>query len=1806
MFGQPAASPFGAAPASTPFGAAPTPAFGSPAPAPAFGAAPASTPFGAAPASGGFGAPAPAFGSPAPAPAFGAAPASTPFGAAPSTGFGAAAPAPAFGASTGGFGAAPATSAFGSSTTSTPFGAPAPAPSGGLFGAPAPAPTGGLFGAPAPAPTGGLFGAPAPAPATGGLFGAPAPAPSGGLFAAPAPSAFGGGGFGSPAAAQGGGTKLNPFQPTRKQDGTSSIQFQSITAMPQYQTKSFEELRVEDYMAGNKGSQGQAPATGGFGAPAAGGFGSPAPAPGGFGGFGSPAPAPAPFGAPTSGFGAAPAPATGGLFGSTPAPAFGATSPAPAPAGGLFGAPAPAPTGGLFGGAAPAPATGGLFGSTPAPAPATGGLFGSTPAPAPAFGGFGASPAPAPATGGLFGAPATAPATGGLFGSTPAPAPATGGLFGSTPAPAAGGGLFGSTPAPASGGLFGAAPAPVAGGGLFGSTPAPAPATGGLFGSTPAPATGGGFFGSTPAPAIGGGLFGSTPAPATGGLFGSTPAPATGGLFGSTPAPATGGLFGSTPAPATGGLFGSTPAPATTIAPATQQPAGTTILVPPAAETILAQQMAAIENQNKELAVLEAWRGGNTKSPNKMNGVNGKGSIIPTSVFQRDAQAIRYRGLAGGTSNGVNQINGSTSTMLSAYQAAPRSAAKIRPRGFTPAKTTIGSASRSARGMLSPTSFLGSATKQLVIKPDALTPKPKTRLILSDEEVSEKQINGGTNSASNDTPNDLIKGRNISKNNDRDDNPASKSNRELPFESPKPGFVSPAVPSRATSTSKPSSPPLSAQKTPTDQSYDFYKSVIGSPVPATNVNDSAKKTSSVEDVSDLIPKLTKEGYVMKPSAEELSQMSAADLAAVPNFVIERIGYGSVAWDGAVDVRGIDLDSVVSIEKKAVEVYHQEEESGNKPPVGTKLNRPAIITLHEVYPKSGSDATEAEKIKFEKKIEKNTSAMGASLVLYDVDFGIWKLHVEHFSRYALDDDSDDEEVEVLETIPPTTEIAEHSEDFESGVRGGRTQDISWGHQLGVAAGGLTRFQAPDEDEDDAMDVENNLLLTSKTDEPKDAAYQKLIEIDEQMQLEYDVREESKSMYMDEGHNDGSFDIRENEIFPPVTISKPKFSISAKIAQRCNVTRPTSAANDFGMRMGRSFGVCWTPDGSFLHPSKSAIPGRMSNTTLKKSKPVVSTASTLEKLLSTHLKHKHCIDDSSSCPTFVLRVDNDIVLEDFDAAAKVHHSEFFGEASHAFELISILFGQLENDDPFTSQRRRELAFENWLRGICAASMEKDIQKACAVGDYYGAIFVALSCGDEKKAAEIARSRGFHMLALFLANGDAADRNSLKEQMQQWNNKGAVAYIPDNLLRIYCILVNDLELENALFSKKGQLPWQRRLMMTFQAQKMHCNASAIVSTITQYEEDFASNVAPRPLLENGSTSVLFRILKAYKSSESDEKLESLLQVVSPNGHSTCSVENSMTFHLSSILSPLGFCLELSEEEEASILDSFASQLEQDGYWKLAVYVSLCRLRSNRDYSSVVLHKMKTKAQEIIYRNYVDENNHQMKNDRHFLETDLNIPTIWFEKALCLAAVKKMDANSLIRHSSPLDGLKIYEEALLPDICFDLSRNNCEGVSTFLTELGVETNRSSSLSEVILDYLDLKIKIDTFMKSSTERSNMQESFEELLKKADFINKGFLELSKKTSPPETLPGYSNVTKSTIIVEIMNSISRLVSKLHSYIKGESKRVGDSGTTLSHFSLSFCNKDFNFNQMDSRMALREKFPFTKNTIVDDAVYRPRKI
>ncbi|XP_068600169.1 nuclear pore complex protein Nup98-Nup96 [Brachionichthys hirsutus] len=423
----------------------------------------------------------------------------TPFGG----GTGAFGTASTFGQQNAGFGATGAfgTSAFGTTTNAGGLFGTAQNKPGGLFGAstfsqPAASSTTtgfgfgsttgastSLFGNTGAGTTGGLFSQPSNAfaankPTSFGNFGTSTS--SGGLFGSTntAANPFGGttslfGGSGFSAAQQPGTTvKFNPPTGTDtmvKAGVTTSIntKHQCITAMKEYENKSLEELRLEDYQAGRKGpANPMAAGTGSlFGATAA----APS-APAGL--FGAAAPnAGFSFGPNKSTFGAATA-VTG---------AFGATT------GGLFGQPAQQPSGSLFkpfGQPATTQSAGFSFGNTSTMANTSSmGLFGSTAAAQPSglFGptqtstatGFGTGP-------GLFGQPSAG------FGNVGAPNlfcnKTTGFGAATTSATSFGGGtgLFGNKPALTLGAGtntsafgFGAA---AAGGSLFGNKPV----TGGL------------------------------------------------------------------------------------------------------------------------------------------------------------------------------------------------------------------------------------------------------------------------------------------------------------------------------------------------------------------------------------------------------------------------------------------------------------------------------------------------------------------------------------------------------------------------------------------------------------------------------------------------------------------------------------------------------------------------------------------------------------------------------------------------------------------------------------------------------------------------------------------------------------------------------------------------------------------------------------------------------------------------------------------------------------------------------------------------------------------------------------------------------------------------------------------------------------------------------------------------------------------------------------------------------------------------------------------------------------------------------
>ncbi|KAH8312552.1 hypothetical protein KR044_011366 [Drosophila immigrans] len=1035
-----------------------------------FSSTPAATPFGQA-----------AFGKPA-TPAFGGTPA---FGAQPTqpSMFGSSAT-PA--QPTGGlFGGATTTNAFGGTTTApSTFGAfSQPQQTSNIFGATQTQANTSLFGQTAPSafgaakpttlgmssfaqstaaqPTTSLFGQQQTATSGTGFggFGQAAPTTTN-VFGSGAASAFGqpqnvtvGAGVGVGVGGVNAGTSLAKYQPTIGTDtlmkggqpNNVNTKQHCITAMKEYELKSLEELRMEDYLSSRKGPQaGSAPGAFGFGSPAtaaqpaAGGlFGSPAqqqPSGGLFGQaatenkslFGSSA-----FGAPpTQGaFGAAPQQNNfmQKPFGATATTAFGAaTTDASNPFGAKpvgFGQPA----GSMFGQAAAtsaAPAFGqtntgfGGFGSQAgAPAQQTS-LFGNTNAAdpnKPAFG-LGTAVSAAPTAFGGFGGAATSQAGGGIFGAKPATsfaAPAFGTssaantAFGSftlsnTNAGATGGGLFNSNlnkPATSAFGGFGtttAAPLNFnTGNSLFNNAAKPG---GSLFGGT----TTLGQVGA--APGAGSSLFGNTTA---GGGFGSS---LGGGCFNT--------LGGGNNALSGMGGLGAPPAQlGAVVVPIHQQilskvtsPYGDTPIfkdlkrnddVDAMRATNPAAQQAVLDMNSNQFKV-----GGSKESPIGMrvkalgsSGKNHKSMFDGLEEFDASVEGFNLKPNAkrlvikpkvkaatstGGTPTG--DASGTPKSLDVAYPVGQRDsyngAITNEASNSSPAVAAVASAA---------TGSMDSSRRESWLHPNNLA-KVRQHNMLQSQLVDQAPLNSTLNELVPRKPLETFK-------------PSPHGGRlsvstipENPFEDQSSASV---VARRDTFTSEPGNDSTLSIRTQDEERRQQSETQP----PAADVDSEPHPTGIV---------LSRAGYYVIPALDDLkSYLSEDGSCVVPNFTVGREGYGNVYFGKELDVAGLNLDEIVHFRNKEIIIYPDDD---NKPPIGQGLNREAQVTLDQVWP---VDKTKHEAIKdpqrllevdWEGKLRRVCEKNATRFIEFRPETGSWVFRVKHFSKYGLND-SDEEDVEV---------------------------------------------------------------------------------------------------------------------------------------------------------------------------------------------------------------------------------------------------------------------------------------------------------------------------------------------------------------------------------------------------------------------------------------------------------------------------------------------------------------------------------------------------------------------------------------------------------------------------------------------------------------------------------------------------------------------------------------------------------------------------------------------------------------------------
>jgi nuclear pore complex protein Nup98-Nup96 len=843
------------------------------------------------------------------------------------------------------------------------------------------------------------------------------------------------------------------------------------------------------------------------------------------------------------------------------------------------------------------------------------------------------------------------------------------------------------------------------------------------------------------------------------------------------------------------------------------------------------------------------------------------------------------------------------------------------------------------------------------------------------------------------------------------------------------------------------------------------------------------------------------------------------------------------------------------------------------------------------------------------LAKSTKGMGAELISYDSSSGVWKFRVPHFSRYALVDDSDDEDDDmevVVEKVQPG------SQNFETGERGGRSPQ-----QVGaskVAAGtmdvGTSWFGAFRGEDEDTVDVmlrdggDSNVIRAAEnaykmmsTSVAKDRVQQtKQKSILKKQKKKEKRQKEDSCLFADEGIVvDGS--ALYSVPVPPsegdlVISSRP--GICARIARKCGVQSFSGSSTDYGMRMGRSFRVGWKPDGSFLHlQSGSAV-------VLQQSRPVFTdgTVSIEEsaKLLETHLINSTKTSSTlRECPSFCLAPTDGgklrKALSDYVAASSYQEETDAADPEEglvlmrAFSLLLSLFTK-ENSGGSNvmdvamieganegkaraalAEKERIDACVEWLTAACAEDVRNDIREALKKNDVHSAIFAASTGGDIEQACAIATEHGYLHLASLLAAGAAAF-DLIRDQVQQWNESGAAATIPAELLRLYTILGGDLSAEEQIhlrFAKAAQPPtldWRRRLCMLLTFGVLPDDEATLASVVERYGIQVKGDRAPYPcprymwntniVEENGPQSLLYKILDLARTcDDSDTETKSLARVIAPSGYTPTISDYAGSFHVAAAISALGVGASLSPVEQARLLDGYAAQLTSSGRWDLAVYVMLCSFGIDRP-EDLVLREQIAKA--IVLNNCPVVPEGETISKRAELES-IGVPTAWFEEALAYRCGNNGDSFDYVKHLSafsPEQARRALEELVVPNMLFmnkaDV-RHSLELVAAFSWD-------DDSLVATVVDFFQLAEDIMAVSRPEFDQERKGEEIAALSDMAEGVKTRLRahrsyndEIQDASSSLRVVPSYRVVPTPVFLAEALSGVSFLQLQLSALAAG---------------------------------------------------------
>ena len=220
-------------------------------------------------------------------------------------------------------------------------------------------------------------------------------------------------------------------------------------------------------------------------------------------------------------------------------------------------------------------------------------------------------------------------------------------------------------------------------------------------------------------------------------------------------------------------------------------------------------------------------------------------------------------------------------------------------------------------------------------------------------------------------------------------------------------------------------------------------------------------------------------YWMKPSRTEISKMPREQSQNYKGFQVGRQGCGYVTFDGPVDLTALPLDNLynklVLVQVRSITVY---PDTSTKPPRGRGLNVPSTLRLENSWPrnkKTNAPSSATSGPLFEKHIKRLQGMTDTEFLGYDVQTGVWTFRVPHFTRYGLDYDEEEDDVNesALSSLPqtptePTPQFASSTASAmnvdDATPEDSSPEDDTFAFKQKIVPGGFNRQSVVDDDQD----------------------------------------------------------------------------------------------------------------------------------------------------------------------------------------------------------------------------------------------------------------------------------------------------------------------------------------------------------------------------------------------------------------------------------------------------------------------------------------------------------------------------------------------------------------------------------------------------------------------------------------------------------------------------------------------------------------------------------------------------------------------